>query len=106
MRDNNHVPTDVRKFCEFGGMVCPVSNQLGKRKMKVQGIELDHRGGVWDCVLHISITTASQFTDENHYIAAIGRWWFTAMFRSYMAARRLNRELRAKPGEREAKGWD
>lgn len=28
MRSNQHVPADVRKFSEFGGMVCPASNQL------------------------------------------------------------------------------
>jgi hypothetical protein len=36
VRDNNNVPTDLRKFVEFGGMACPVSNQERSNQVWIQ----------------------------------------------------------------------
>ena len=59
----------------------------------------------WSCEMTVTIETASQFASEWHEVAADSRWWLLAVAKAWLAARRLNQKLAAKPGERSAKGW-
>lgn len=73
--------------------------------MKIHHVSLARRGILWSCETEITIVTAAQFTSEWHMTMGQSRCWIVAVARSYWTAWRLHRKLRAKPGERAAKGW-
>ena len=60
-------------------------------------------GWVSDCCF--MVTTAAQFTSEEHVVRGHGRWMWLAMWRSYRWAKAKAMQMQAKPGERAAKGW-
>lgn len=67
------------------------------------GVTNAQLGWVSDCCFKVE--TARQFCDEQHTVREGHRWMLVAVLKSYLAARRLARQLAARPGEREANGW-
>lgn len=73
--------------------------------MKLRGFNITNAqlGWVVDC--YFRVTTADQFCDQECYVHSGHRWMLVAVIRSYLAARKAAGALRARPGERAAKGW-
>lgn len=59
----------------------------------------------YSCLVTFTVTTANQFTDEEHTIQHGSRWLLTAFLGGLFVAWRTGRRLAAKRGERAAKGW-
>lgn len=59
----------------------------------------------WTCDIWFTVETAEQFTDETHSVVSCSPWMVVAVWRAWRGACRKAKALRAKPGEREAKGW-
>lgn len=73
--------------------------------MKIRGFDLTRSQRGWVCHFVFLVTTANQFTDQEEAVRSYGRWPLTALWNGWMGAKRLEKLLKAKPGEREAKGW-
>lgn len=59
-----------------------------------------------ECSIEYRVTTAEQFTDVYDIVVARSRWRVVAVVKALLAFRRKYRAQVAKPGEREAKGWN
>jgi len=73
--------------------------------MRLRQIELGRAQMGWVCDVTFTVSTANQFTDEEHTIRTGGRWLLTALWNGILGARTKAKQLSAKPGDREAKGW-
>ncbi len=73
--------------------------------MNVRGYDLTKAQYGWICDTCFTVTTAQQFTAEEHVIRAGSRWAVLAVIKGYLAARRRAARLAAKSGERALKGW-
>ena len=73
--------------------------------MKVHGIILTRAQYGWICDVYFTVTTARQFTREDHSACGAGKNIAVAVWRAWRHARHVYRDLKAKPGERKAKGW-
>ena len=73
--------------------------------MRIRAIELGHAQLGWTCAVFFTVATANQFTDAQFMANSGGRWLLTALWRGLREAKRKAKEMAAKPGEREAKGW-
>lgn len=73
--------------------------------MRIRAIELGRAQLGWSCDVTFTVTTANQFTDEEHTCGTGGRYLLTALWNGIRLARHGAKQLKAKPGEREAKGW-
>lgn len=73
--------------------------------MRVRCIEIYRCQIGWRTEVFFTETTAEQCTDPEFSTADGSRWFLLSLIRGYLAARRFARSMRAKPGEREAKGW-
>lgn len=73
--------------------------------MRLRGFDITRGQLGWICDCYFMVTTANQFTSEEHVARGYGKWIWLAVWRGYKAAKRSSVELRAKPGERAAKGW-
>lgn len=73
--------------------------------MRIRAIELGRSQLGWVCDVTFTVTTANQFTDEEHTSRDGGRWLLTALWNGWCRAKVKAAELAARPGEREAKGW-
>jgi hypothetical protein len=73
--------------------------------MKTNGFDVQKCQHGWLCGWFYNVTTADQFSDVSRSAQAGSRWMFLAIFRAWREARKLERIERAKPGQRESKGW-
>ncbi len=73
--------------------------------MRIRAIETYRSQTCWVCGVTLMVTTVEQFTDEEHTVIACGKYMVTSLIKGYMKARKIASMLRAKPGERAAKGW-
>jgi hypothetical protein len=73
--------------------------------VKIRGYDLTMTQRGWVCDVCYTVTTARQFTDEEHVARGGGRWLLTAMISGYLKAKVEAKHLRAMPGERERIGW-
>jgi hypothetical protein len=74
--------------------------------MRIRSVEVYRCQLGWRTEVFFTETTADQFTDPEFHTADDGsRWFLLSLIKGYLAARRFAKSLRAKPGEREAKGW-
>ena len=73
--------------------------------MRIRCIEIERTTSCWACSVTFTVTTAQQFTDEEHTTKTGGKYILTALFKGIRKAKEVSNLLKAKPGEREAKGW-
>ncbi len=73
--------------------------------MRLRGFDITNAQLGWVCDCCFTVTTARQFTCEEHTVRSRGRWIWLAMWRSYRAAKVAAKKLQATPSERAAKGW-
>lgn len=73
--------------------------------MRLRGFDVTNAQLGWACDCCFTETTSRTFTDEEHAVRGRGRWLWLAMWRSWRLAIQAAKGMRAKPGEREAKGW-
>jgi len=75
--------------------------------MKTLNIELKplKLSKAWICYWNFKYTSAEQFTDVDNFGIGISRWALLAAAKAWYAAMKEYRQHRAKPGQREAKGW-
>lgn len=73
--------------------------------MRLRGYDTTRSQRGWICDTCFMVETAEQSTAEERCVRTGSQWMWLAMLKGYFAARREARKLRAKPGEREAKGW-
>lgn len=73
--------------------------------MRVNRIDVTRSQLGWACAIYFSVTTASQFSDEYLAVSGFSRWLVAATWKAWRNARALYCQRRARPGEREAKGW-
>jgi hypothetical protein len=66
-------------------------------------VERAQRG--WVCTVTFDVETVNQFTPEVHEAQEGSRWLVAAIVKGLLAARRQAASLKARPGERLAKGW-
>ena len=79
--------------------------QSGGIDVKLKNIFLVKHQSCWTCEIEFTETTATQATDVHDSAEAEGKRWWSALFRGLRAARKVSRGIRARPGEREKKGW-
>lgn len=73
--------------------------------MRIRAIELQRSQLGWRVDVTFTVKTARQFTDEEHTCGSGGRYLLTALWNGIRWARHVASQLKAKPGERQAKGW-
>lgn len=73
--------------------------------MKLRGFDITNNRNGWVCDCCFLVTTAESFTDEEHTVRAWDRFIPLAILRSYWLAKTTAMRMKAKPGQREAKGW-
>ena len=73
--------------------------------MRIRAIDIERTTSCWACSVTFMVRTAEQFTDEEHTTKIGGKHILTSLAKGLWKARTVSRLLRAKPGEREAKGW-
>jgi hypothetical protein len=73
--------------------------------MRVRGYDISKAQLGWQAECFFMVYTSQQFTAEERMATGYSRWLLLALLNSYLEARRFHRELKAKPGEREAQGW-
>lgn len=73
--------------------------------MRTRAVLFEKAQRGWRCSLTFTHATVNQFTDETELAVGLARYWWWAYVRARREARRLHRELGAKPGERAALGW-
>ena len=59
----------------------------------------------YSCLVTLTLTTARQFTDEEHVVQHGSRWLIGAFLGGLIKAKKLAWKLSAKKGERASKGW-
>lgn len=74
--------------------------------MRIRGFDLTRAQHGWQCDACYTVFTANQFTAEERVVHSGGRWLLTAIWNGWRAAKREAADLAAKPGEREAVGWN
>ena len=72
---------------------------------KLRGFDITRAQLGWQCWTYFRVTTAGQFTDEEHHVTSGHRYLLVALLLGWWEARKHARQLAAKPGEREANGW-
>lgn len=73
--------------------------------MRLHGFDIIRAQLGWVCDCHFYVVTADQFTAVSTYASGRGKWLLLAMWRSWRQAKKDHANRKAKPGEREAKGW-
>lgn len=75
--------------------------------MKIDFVSFEWRpqADLWVCKIGFRLRTARQFCDEYQIVSVARRWWAVAYVAARWQAKFHARIHRAKPGEREAKGW-
>lgn len=73
--------------------------------MKYREILLGRIQGGWSCEITFTVTTARQFSDEQHDVHETASTWYGALWGAWRAVRAIVREVGAKRGERKACGW-
>jgi hypothetical protein len=72
---------------------------------KIRGYDLSLGQAGWKCDCAFTVTTVNQYTDEEHVVRSYSKWMILALIKSRLLAESTAREIKAKPGERAAKGW-
>ena len=73
--------------------------------MRVWNVLFEKAQRGWHCTITFTHETANQFTEEIEAVRCGARYWWWAYICARRAARATHELLRAKPGERAAKGW-
>lgn len=73
--------------------------------MVIHGFDITRAQLGWVCDCHFDVLTAHQFTEESTWNSGHGKWIWLAMWRSWRMAKEKHNRMKAKPGEREARGW-
>jgi len=73
--------------------------------MKTHGFDITRAQRGWKCDCYFHVFTERQFTAEGHATRGFGRYWWSAMWRSYRLAKVVYVRHAATSEERKAKGW-